>query len=296
MRHTLKGLALALVAMLGGCKDEEASISAEDAPEAFAQPACSIYYECGCEDRPINRFSSPEDCELELASALQSDIDEGDAAGLTYHGECVSEYISAIRALGCASLEEVFLDSDLSARLQTVGDCKLFSGDRTAGQSCESMTDFDGDDCDEGLRCNEMNVCVVVEDPKPAGDTCTDTDECQAGLLCFDINGGADGHCETLPDAGDQCKGTADACAIDSFCDQADKTCRLLPSAGSACAPSPSLLQMRCALGSTCENDTCVESPGGGEDCLASCQLGFTCQAGTCVESPPLACGLAAAP
>ena len=288
------GLALGLVtAALGSCKDDDNTVSAEDAPETFAQAVCAIYYDCACDSRMPNRFSSQEDCELEVAADLQGDIDAGEAAGLTYHGDCVGDGISALRDLGCASVTEIILDAQLIASLDEVDQCKLFSGTRTAGQPCESQNTFSGDDCETGLRCENQgnnSVCAVIEPRLGAGESCNQTDDCEVGLICLDVNGGNDQTCRALPDDGETCLGVGDTCGLESYCDQASKTCRALPSTGD-CAPTPSILLRRCANGFECDaNDVCQPSPGGGESCVLSCQTGFTCQAGVCAEEAPIIC------
>jgi hypothetical protein len=280
------GLALAL-----SCKDD-GEVSMEEAPRAFADKACAIYYGCHCEDHLPDPFSSEEDCRLEVAERVQAGIDEGEAEGLTYDGECFADYIGFVEDLGCATGVDVLLDLDKLVAFDTVGRCKWYSGTRAAGQSCDDLQDGNGDDCQPDLRC-EQGTCVAPERTTPAGDPCEEQRECVAGTVCIDVEGGDDELCETLPTEGETCKGTADLCATDTYCDQGSKTCRALPPVGSECAPAPNVVLLSCALYGECDDSTCVEAPTGGQSCTALCQPGFACDDGVCVEQTPAACVLA---
>lgn len=283
-------LATGLVFALS-CKDD-GGVSMEDAPGVFAQRACAIYYECHCDDHLPDPFSSEEDCRLEVAERVQAGIDEGEEAGLEYDGDCFADYIDLVGELECAALSDLIVDLDRLAALDAVGRCKWYSGTRAAGQSCDDLQSAHGDDCQPDLLC-EQRRCVAPDRTTPAGDPCDRQEECVAGTVCVDIEGGNDRICETLPGEGETCKGTLDLCAIDTYCDQASKTCRALPPVGSECAPTPNTVLLTCEPYAECDEGTCVEAPSGGQACTGLCQPGFACQGGVCVEQSPAACGLA---
>src|SRR5688572_12151565 len=166
-------------ALASGCKDDDEGLSADEAPETLAERVCSAYYECGCEARIPDRFTSQEDCELEIASEIQSDIDEGEEADLTYRPECADDIAEVFDAIGCDSLSEIIVDTDLLAELDRLETCKLFHGTRTAGQPCEPLESGNGDDCEADLLCEPPNiggepVCRVARRTKVEGEDCVE--------------------------------------------------------------------------------------------------------------------------
>lgn len=288
-RGIVVGLFVAGVTV-AACKDE-AGPSAEDAPEAVAQALCRWYFECGC-DEENDRFTSEADCRLEIAGDVQSDIDEGQQQGLTYQPGCVQAVLDFFETVQCASAVDLYLEEDLARASEDLTSCKLFHGDREAGESCTELQDTNSDDCLADLDC-ENGVCTVPDVRKKAGEACNDMDAlCEAGLVCMDINGGTDRKCEDLPEAGEVCKGTGNLCHLDYYCEQSSKTCRSLPGPGKECAASPNVLQQRCNAEGVCNTDTnmCDPVPGGGEDCVLKCADGFVCEGGVCRTEEAVAC------
>ncbi len=287
-----QGLAAALGLagiMVVACNDG-GGLSAQDAPTVIANAACDWFYSCNCANLDDARFSSIEDCRLEVAGEVQDGIDEGEAAGLSFSSECAQRVVDLIDTLGCATLGELILDPRKLGAALEIQDCKLYYGERGAGQHCTALEHSNGDDCVPEYACID-GVCQVVANDLRPGDSCMPQDSrCATGLVCLDINGGTDPKCETLPSVGETCKGTLDLCEVQYYCEQSSKTCTRLPSVGQACAPFPNYLQMRCDFGAVCVNETCEAAPGGGEPCLVTCAEGFSCENGVCVESPALAC------
>jgi hypothetical protein len=292
----LAAFAFAALASIS-CEEDEGTgeVSSEVAPEAVADAVCSRYFACACEMIDDgNSFSSVEACELALAQDLQEAIDEGEAAGLTYNGRCPGLQADLADTLACRSLGEIFLDLSLAAQFEEYEGCKLFHGVRGPGQSCEDLDESNGDSCQADLRCQD-GICITQPERQPAGEACEDTDECEASLVCIDVDGGNDNPtCEALPRGGDTCKGTANLCDIDYTCDIESKTCVALPGPDMPCTATPSVLLWTCRRGAVCDEDTdmCITAPGGGEQCVGICAEGFSCQQGRCAEDPALICAV----
>jgi hypothetical protein len=285
---------LGALALAGGCKDDD-SVSAEAAPEALAADACALYFECACDAFVEDAFTSREHCESAVEADVQRSIDEGEAAGLTYDGRCVDDYLDTLDDMGCATFVDLLSDPGLIARFEQTAQCKMFYGTRTAGQPCEVLVDSDGDDCVRGLVC-ENEVCTQPPVRKAAGEPCdVFAEECDIGLVCLDVDGGTATVCHDLPEGGETCLGAADLCDVDFYCDQGSKTCGALPSVGETCNPTPNVVGRRCGENAVCSDatDSCVEAPGGGQACFITCQTGFVCEGMVCVEQPPLVCTVA---
>ncbi|RMG94345.1 MAG: hypothetical protein D6705_16515 [Deltaproteobacteria bacterium] len=289
-RRVASAAAGLLVLVLGpaACKDGDGSLNEEDAPGRTAQVMCDIYFECACADhQDPDRFTSREHCEAEWEASVQMDLDEAEANGLVYDGECAASTLSRLESLGCETDPlEVFAD------LAEQSPCKVFYGERQAGQSCTTYADLGSDDCAQGLQCNGNGVCEAFETIPGPGDPCETefTTFCAGDAVCIDLGEGP--HCEPWPRAGETCLGQPDLCAPGLSCDQNTKTCGPAPGEGEACAPDI-LPQNQCAEGLGCEAGTCQPLPGGGEPCIASCADGFTCEGGTCVEATPYTCNVA---
>jgi hypothetical protein len=288
----LAALAIAAPVAISCEEDDDGEVDADVAPEAVANAVCSRYFACECEMiEDGSRFSSMEACELAVAQDLQEAIDEGEAEGLTYNGVCPALQADLADTFACRSEGELELQ-DVARYVDSVT-CKLFYGDRGPGQSCEGLMDSNGDTCTVDLRCDN-GICITRADQLTQGEDCDGPgNACEAGLLCVDVDGGEPSNtCESLPQSGQTCLGTANLCDLDFSCEIASKTCVALPATGSPCAEMPSLLQWRCERGAICdmETDMCIAAPGGGEPCINACQIGFTCEMGRCAEDPAVIC------
>jgi len=280
------GLGLALA---GACKDDGGTgpVDEGDAPSEVAARFCAAWYACDC-DGFAQRYDSQADCETEIAEGIQDDIDDGNAAMLTYHAACPGIWIDAIDTLQCQTLFEAALDAGSVAAARELAECKLFYGDRGAGEPCEEMPDVPGDDCEVDLVC-ENGTCAVRAEPPGPGDACTEGEGCGDSVLCLDLDGDGAFVCEALPQAGETCLGMLDLCDLEFYCDQTDKTCVPLPGVGEACGPIGTL---RCGEGAVCgAGDMCEAAPGAGEPCTLVCDVGLTCDQGVCAVTPPLVCG-----
>ena len=292
-------IALALVlsaatasAITTGCKDDSGSLSAADTPSEVARVLCAAYFDCSCPnfDDP-DRYTSEEQCIPAKEADVQAALDEGEAAGLTYDGACVSKQLAAADDIGCKSLADYNL-IDLSALVGDL-DCKAFYGDKAAGASCTTLSMSDGDDCAADLRC-KGGVCTAM-DPEPGAPcdyspSADQNQDCSGGAICMDVDNDGAGVCETLPGTGGTCLGALNLCEPYLTCDQGSKKCTAAPGDGQPCAQD--ILQWnQCAEGTTCDAGTCRTLPGGGEPCLQNqCAQGFSCEAGTCVQARPIVC------
>ena len=225
------------IALAGACKDDEGTgeVPEDDAPARVAAAVCDAWVACSCEDFAMfaDRFDSEGDCRTEIAEDLQDDIDSGNDAGLTYQGACIGLWIDALDALDCATLGQLVLDQGLVAAVADIQQCKLFYGDAGPGDPCTGVQGSNGDSCERDLVCDQ-GTCAIVDSGRAEGENCEGDGQgdCATGLLCFDVDGDDQRTCTALPAAGATCLGIADLCDLDTFCDQADKTCRPLPAAG----------------------------------------------------------------
>jgi hypothetical protein len=285
----LLGAALAVACSDGDSGTLEGEpVPVEDAPERVPDRSCAAFIDCGCNDFVDSPFDDADACEDAVRSALEDDLDEGEAAGLTYDAQCVGDILAAFSAIECRSLSEIAADADLVDRLD-IG-CKLFYGDAEAGAPCAELDDSNGDSCKPGLRCMGK-VCRVDQDIA-AGQPCAPSDACEYGTLCISLEIDGETTCMDLPSVGVTCLGTADLCDIDGYCDQASKLCAALPAAGSECSPQPGVLGRRCDADATCTDEMCVAAPKAGEPCDDACQSGSSCVANVCQIERPFACAV----
>lgn len=270
----------------GGCSDD---IDREEAAGVVAGTVCSNYFGCGCEEFN-DSFTSAEQCRAEQEGEYQRAIDEGEAAGLIYDGDCVERLVDELDDLGCTTLSGI--ETGDLVRLLESQQCKLFYGERTGGQSCDELELSDGDDCVRDHQCDD-GICKRIEPVPGPGEPCDIQyiSPCTGDAVCVDLDEDGENRCEQLPAAGETCLGIADLCSAGTYCDQGSKTCTQAPAAGEACAPGI-LDQNRCSEGTTCDDGTCVALPTGGESCVQGrCAEGFTCAGGTCAAEAPLVCG-----
>ncbi|HWB76411.1 MAG TPA: hypothetical protein VG755_15685 [Nannocystaceae bacterium] len=260
----------------------------DDAPEVVPATACDAFIECGCADYVDSPFEDEDACLDAVEAGLRAGLDEGDDAGLTYDAQCVGDVLAAFGEIGCKSLTEIATDADALERLDLR--CKFFYGDDVAGAPCTDLMGTSGDSCQRGLECI-ANVCRVNA-AIAEGQPCMQGDSCVNGTVCtsLEINGAS--TCTSLPEVGQTCLGELDLCDLDGYCDQASKTCALLPAAGSPCSPNMSVLGRRCDDDATCENEMCIAAPAAGEPCTGVCQSGSSCVANVCQIERPFACAI----
>lgn len=284
----LLGAALAVACSDGGDSGPVVGepVPQDDAPERVPATSCAAFVDCGCDDFVDSPFADEDACEDAVKASLQAGIDEGEAAGLTYDAQCVGDVLAAFAEIECRSLSEIALDADLLQRIDI--QCKFFYGDAVAGAPCTELDATNGDSCAKGLTCRDA-VCRT-DATIAAGQPCMPGDQCAYGTVCTSLELDGAATCTDLPAVGETCLGTADLCDVDAYCNQADKTCALLPAAGAACAPQASVLGRRCNVDATCTDEMCVRSPAAGEPCQGECQSGSSCVANVCQIERPFAC------
>lgn len=262
-------------------------VPADQAPEEAQQTFCGAWTECDCATFS-DRYASQAECESEIAAALEDDLAQAAAAGLTYDPECMGDLLATYDAFGCRTLDELIADADDFARFAQI--CKVFYGDDQAGTPCEEPPSLSGDSCARGLEC-EDGTCIVRQ-LVDKGQPCNSGDLCDDGAVCVPVDSLDAFECAELPEAGQTCLGVGDLCSFDAYCDQGSKTCRALPAIGEACVGAAFPVANRCAEGGVCENETCVAAPKAGEPCSDACEAGTTCDDGVCVVVAPLTCGI----
>lgn len=260
----------------------------DEAPEAAQQTFCGAWAECDCA-KFNDYYASEAACEAEITAALEQELQEAEAAGLTYDPACMGDLLALYEAFGCRTFDDLIADADDFARYDTV--CKVFHGDDAAGTSCTTPTDLSGDSCEQGLECDDGTCVVPVIIAK--GAMCESGDECADGAVCVPVDSATEYTCAELPEAGQTCLGMLDLCSFDAYCDQTSKRCAGLPAIGEPCAMVAVPIGGRCAAGALCEEETCVAAPAAGEPCTEGCASGSTCDEGVCKVEAPLACGIA---
>jgi hypothetical protein len=269
-------------------KGQGNAVPEDEAPERYSVDLCKLYYECGCEEFLAPwPFSSEEQCQNALEADAIGALDEGNAADLTYDGQCVADALALYDDLGCDALSDLPFDEILEVIYRV--DCKLFYGGDEPGDACESLVESNGDSCVKEARCVD-GTCEAAETAPGIGEECQDNEVCRDGAFCLDIDEDGTSVCEDLPGGGETCLGTGDWCDLGHACDQESKECAPAPAEGESCAPGP---LWPCAEGLTCSADVCEPLPGGGEACAPQwpqCAPGLTCSGGRCQTDPPVVC------
>jgi hypothetical protein len=235
-------------------------IAREDAARTYAEFWCEMQQTCTCDLAPL------EQCIDEYQAQLTEQFDAAEAAGATYHPECLAASIAVWVAIGCQSPSE-FQASGAPASEGSIV-CKTFSGTGAEGQACTIYTDSGFDSCDKELYCiGGMCRSLPSASAKPLGESCDpQVDACVSGSICSN-----------------------------SAADPETFTCVDRPGVGESCSDVP-----LCEVGSWCDSTsmTCAEPVGEGEACssFGMCRPGLSCDmaTSTCVTEPPYVCLLGA--
>jgi hypothetical protein len=248
-----------LLLPLAACKSEPqlpTYVEETDFVQFLAVEACRDAFDCSCPDL---RWDTPSDCREEQSQRRTDEMSIGQAAGLTYDGECVVEIILRARDLECEyRLGEDATDEQVTAAT-CPEPCKPYYGDKARGEPCSRLgVTVSIDDCAQGLLCSDERICEPLcsaQSPLAVGEAC------EAGAP------------EARP------------CTSGSYCNAQSLMCEVPPALGEAC-------QDRCADGSWCdrapESPVCVSTLETGEACV----LGEACSSGVCEDdvcAPPAA-------
>jgi hypothetical protein len=289
---------LLLVLALAGCKTDEdgqefGNVPQSEGPATYANFYCDVLAACDC-----NFPTSGDACVSAATSQFQSAFDEAAAAGLTYHGECLGDYLEYIDSLGCATISALIADPDF-AEFDIYG-CKVFSGTAAEGEPCMAYYEVFGDSCQQGLACFGDTCTMISTTPPPTkaiGETCDPQSEvCEEGGLCTTVDG-TTYTCVALPVEGESCMQTG-LCAEPAWCDYGDYLCKAPVGEGEAC----DLGGPNCAANLFCNDETLICEPlkADGEGCSSDeqCAAGLVCDepaedgAGdVCQPEGPLVCG-----
>lgn len=272
---------LLLALALAGCKSEKddkayGDVPQEEGPAAYANLYCDLLAACDC-NFPV----SGDQCVSAATSQFQAGFDEATAAGLTYHGECLGNYLEYIDELGCATISELADDPDF-AQL-SIYDCKVFSGTAAEGEPCTSYYEVFGDSCQQGLACFGDTCSAISTTPPPVkqvGETCDPQSEvCEEGSLCTTVDG-TTYTCAALPVEGESCMQTG-LCAEPAWCDYTDYLCKAPVGEGEVC----DLGGASCQTNLFCNDETMVCEPLKAEG--ASCSSDDECVEGLVCAEPP---------
>lgn len=271
---------LLLALALAGCKSEKddkefGDVPQSEGPATYANFYCDVLAACDC-NFPV----SGDACVSAATSQFQSAFDEAAAAGLTYHGECLGDYLEYIDGLGCATITELVADPDF-AEFDIYG-CKVFSGTAAEGEACTAYYEVFGDSCQQGLACFGDTCTTVSTTPPPTkqiGETCDPQSEvCEDGL-CTTVDG-TTFTCVALPVEGESCMQTG-VCAEPSWCDYTDYLCKAAVGEGEACdSGGPN-----CQANLFCNDETMVCEPLKTEG--GSCEDDEQCVEGLVCDEPP---------
>lgn len=160
-------------------------------------------------------------------------------------------------------------------------------------------TPAQGSNCEPNFECKDAGSNIKICLPKPiraAGQTCSQTQACQSGLLCLNTGAGANAssicfeECTTTCQFGGTCilslQGGQKVCGCRNNTEcPSGKICRKVLNNGALgyCGD----LQYTCGDG-TCETaggEQCTNCP---KDC--PCAAGLVCEQGAC-KTPPVVCG-----
>lgn len=271
--HALLTLALALGT---GCSDGSgggggvySSVPQQNAGQTLGGELCRLMLDrCDCQ-QPQEIFASVSECSNAMSAELDAHFAEAQAAGLTYHPECMAEHINLYtQTIQCSTLSELLDDPALM--LLDASPCKVHSGGGQVGDACTPYYQALGDTCAQGLQCFE--TCVEIPDDvviRAEGEACEPQTEvcesgsacqppaddplgattcirlpgagepctigCQEGLSCDLPEGATERTCLAPPGAGEPCGSYPDPCAADLFCDSSTDTCTQILAEGTAC-------------------------------------------------------------
>lgn len=139
----------------------------------------------------------------------------------------------------------------------------------------------------EMKRVNDACGARLFSGPGAVREPCTNDYDCRSdeGLVCFLAFGETRGKCLKPSDveSGGSCKGEADRCAEDHFCEDASKTCQPRGAAGTSCHQQmkPCMLNLRCPPANPFASMTCQKGAGAGQ----ACKLDNDCDDGMCVRA-----------
>jgi hypothetical protein len=206
-------------------------------------------------------------------------IEESDACDATFSGSvaaggsCFSDEV-------CAGDAECDGNDGESC---TAGVCVAAEQLASVGQSCATV------DCEDGLDCNDADVC---EARPTIGDACESIFECADGICDLGPDN-TPGTCVVLPTTGETCDPTLGgfggrfSCGFNTdYCDPSDNTCKAKQAPGSDC----SAVEFSCVNYAACVEGTCQAEPGLGDSCVVDSQLSclgdLDCEGGTCTAEP----------
>lgn len=306
MHASLRRIAvISTFALAGGCSDggggggvpQYSSVPQADAGRTLGHELCRLMLDqCDC-PRTDEIFGTFADCSEAMGMQLDGYFEEAQAAGLTYHPECMAEHINLYtQSIQCLTIDELVQSATLMEL--NAPSCKVHSGDGQEGDPCTNYYQALGDTCAQGLQC--FDVCTPIPDEivtRQEGEACDpQTEVCAAGTACqppADDPAGAT-TCLRLPGAGEIC---TVGCQEGLNCDLAEgateRTCLSPPGAGEPCGgfPNPCAASLYCdetevcvaALteGTTCDRDeqcgeglVCGQLEDGGEDvCMVDSPL-----------------------
>jgi hypothetical protein len=259
----------------------------DEIPEAEAGAAlgelCPVFFACDC---PGAEGVTTEACEAHFASLADQAVSEG--VDVTYDGDCVARVIAAFEYLGCVTQSQAMADWDVLLGAAQLDSCKMYYGTKGAGEACTTLSDSNGDDCQQPLECVD-GTCAVRPGRIAEGDACVVQEDCQAGLVCIPSTlGGMDSTCTVLPAAGEPCV-LGVLCEPGAIC--VERACEPLPGPGAACAIEPDVFERQCSPDGRCVDGTCEALPLGGQACAANiCAPGFQCASGTCKAEAAAVC------
>lgn len=290
-----KACILFLTGSIGICKPPEqqqgwTDVSQEDAPQAYAETYCNILEACACPTAV-----SPS-CVEDIAQELAVAIEAAEAASLTYHPDCMADYLNDLQTIGCQTWEELEMLEPNEFWALLFNTCKVFDGTAVSGEPCTSVGLL-GDSCTLDYECDSLNGCQTsifsIPTYKYLGEPC-DPEAQHATEFCIDSycanspNDPMTYTCVPQPNEGEDCT-ESHGCAGDAWCDGND-VCQPPVAEGEACTSDVECMsELICSSTSS----TCAPQPTEGQPCsYGQCASGLECvdEPSACRVAVPLLC------
>lgn len=219
-------------------------------PATVADTVCNQQVDCDCENAlPVDQCKS-------LVETAYKKYLTSPSPDLVYDGDCAGQAVDQISDLGCGAVKDFVDTTECNV-------CKLYHGDKQAGEACDDYKDSLYDNCDKGLMCLG-GKCGDPCAPAGEGEECL-TQGCIEGYVCTLYLDSGTSSCELAAGLGDSCESTS--CAQDLTCDFETSTCVEQPALGDPC-------QGACQDGSYCDTSSdnaddwvCVAPKPDGESC-----------------------------
>lgn len=246
---------------LAACSRPGPVVGEREAPNLLASKACDARQQCACADEAA--------CTQRIRDDIEAAGVQARRFGLRYHGGCAQEWVAALEAGRCESIEACEMP------------CPIYQGTRPLDEPCRDWAPWMSD-CGPDLRC-VAGICVEMEcgatmDTGTTGEELCET-PCAPGERCHA------GRCERPAAEAESCDDLP--CESDLFCN-ADFLCEARKPDGAACSGHDECRSNACPVGS------CTAAGTVGMECDSArpCAADLDCVEGRCAQASPQVCSL----